>query len=425
VGYEPRRQAELVVGLGSSWQVSGLTGPMPRVGAAHERAWRAAALAEDASRRGCLRRRNRWDVMTQFEQALTRTVAEAGSSPGYANYCTVRDNVVAMLNRRPAPATSLYWEEELEQFDYLFDAGPLVIRKLREHCHALTGIRAYDYRNHHGHRQALFAQKLAALHARAPEPLLIGEAALLGGFGHRVDDTLINIDTLKFYESLIALSLAGELDRLRKLNRPAVVWEIGGGWGGFAYQLKQLLPDVRLVMVDLPHTFLFSATYLTTAYPSATARFWDGTTPAGQPTQEVAPDFLFVPSDAVGQLPPYDVDLAVNMVSFQEMTSAQVEGYARELDRRGCPALYSHNRDRSTHNSELTRVSDILGRFFDLQRIQVLDVPYTSLKTTRRAAGTRSVVKRAARRAKHLLREAPAGEPAVSEYRHLIARPRG
>jgi hypothetical protein len=68
----------------------------------------------------------------------------------------------------------------------------------------------------------------------------------LGGFGFTIDGDLYNLDTLKFYECLIALQKAGLLgDLTAEQNDRKIVVEIGGGWGGFAYQLKTLFTDGR------------------------------------------------------------------------------------------------------------------------------------------------------------------------------------
>ena len=131
----------------------------------------------------------------------------ASRSEANRNYLQMRDCVLDMLsqmqnkNNRP----SNYWEEELAGFDYMLDASPLIVRKLREHCYHLTGLRAYDYRGHHAHQRGLFAQKLRVLQQQDENDLLVPESPLLGGFGHEIDGVLVNLDTLKFYECLIAL----------------------------------------------------------------------------------------------------------------------------------------------------------------------------------------------------------------------------
>jgi putative sugar O-methyltransferase len=358
-------------------------------------------------------------TISRFRQELHGQVQTAEQSAGYANYLVTREHVLEMLDRFGQPNTSSYWAEELEQFDYLFDAGPLVVRKLREHCDAVTGLRAYEYRGHHAHRRPAFAQKLEALRSRDPERLFVPESPALGGFGHDLDGQLVNIDTLKFYESLIALALAGELTRLRQLGRPPVVLEIGGGWGGFAYQLKQVLPYVRLIMVDLPPTFLFSGTYLTTVLEGATTRFVTTPDDVRRLGSDGLADVTFLPSAAFSHLPELQIDLAVNMVSFQEMTSDQVRGYVHGLADRGCPRVYSHNRDRSGHNTELTAVSMILAERYDLDEVEVLEVPYTSLKppkVPRRVVRVRDAVQR--------LRSyrGSTTDRVLTRYRHLVAR---
>ena len=73
------------------------------------------------------------------------------------------------------------------------------------------------------------------------------------------------------------------------------------------------------------------------------------------------------------------LDLTVNMVSFQEMTEAQVRRYASLAARAGCPVLYSLNRERSPYNAEIASVSAVLGEHFDLTEIEVLDTDYTSV----------------------------------------------
>jgi len=65
-------------------------------------------------------------------------------------YERVRDAVIEITGAPPAAAGSLrpsaYWSEELENIDYMIEASPLIVRKLRHHSFNLTGIRPYDYR---------------------------------------------------------------------------------------------------------------------------------------------------------------------------------------------------------------------------------------------------------------------------------------
>jgi putative sugar O-methyltransferase len=356
---------------------------------------------------------------------LREAVATARQSDAFRNYGRVRDWVLDMLDQAQAHGAlpSDYWLEELAGFDYMLDAPPLIVSKLREHCYHLTGVRSYEYRSHHAHQTGPFAKKLQALRRQDTDNLLVPESSALGGFGHVVDGALVNQDTLKFYESLIALNKAGLLPALRSnAGERKIVLEIGAGWGGFAYQLKTLCPNVCYVIVDLPQTLLFSAVYLMTLFPKASVRFYGDRSPEKLLDEARSCDFAFLPHFGLGSVPIPKIDLAINMVSFQEMTSAHVEQYVRRLSDLGCPSLYSHNRDRSPHNSQLSTVSSILGRYYELVEQKVLDVPYTALAAPGAARGKRTSPMQAVRAmARRLLSrgEAPV-ERSAYEYRHLM-----
>ena len=356
---------------------------------------------------------------------LAQTIETARESAGFQNYLQVRERVLDILDHMQADFPSDYWQEELAGFDYLLDAPPLIIQKLREHCYHITGLHSYEYRQHHAHKQPSFAKKLAALRELDAANLFIPESSQLGGFGHSVDGKLVNLDTLKFYEVLIALNKSGLLKPFREdKSQRKTVLEIGAGWGGFGYQFKTLFPNSTYIIVDLPQTMLFSGVYLKTLFPQAKIGF------AGEITGDIsAYDFVFVPHYQFEQtqLPP--LDLAINMISFQEMTTEQVEGYVRQLHTIGTKSLYSLNRDRSAHNTQLTAVSSILEQYYDLTEIAVLEVPYTVLKVPEKALPTAPVRKSLRRQiksvAKYLLgRNRPITSPpatrSVHEYRHVV-----
>ena len=303
---------------------------------------------------------------------LERRLEQARTTPAWAAYQRVRDWLLDVAGASADP--SAYWAEELETLDFLLDASPLVIEKLRHHSYPITGIRPYDYRSGKDGMAPRFAAKLDALAELGGGPLRVPEPPLLGGFGHELDGGLWNIDTLKFHEVLVALELGAVLGAFREGGERRVVWEIGAGWGGFAYQFKTLFPDTTYVIVDLPELFLFSATYLSAAFPDARVHLWG----EGDVDWATA-DFVLVPHTALDELAPPRLDLTLNMVSFQEMTAAQVEGYARRAHELGSTFLYSLNRERSRYNDQLESVSAILERRFWLNEIPVLPVSYMKM----------------------------------------------
>ena len=274
------------------------------------------------------------------------------------------------------PGASAYWTEELENIDYLIEASPLIVRKLRHHAFHITGIRPYDYRSKGDGRREHFEARLRALIELGGDALCVPESPTLGGFGYTIDGRLFNVDTLKFLEVLIGMERGGVLSAVRAKQQP-VVCEIGPGWGGFAYQFKTLVPGATYVLVDFPELFLYSATYLAAVFPQARLLFaGDGT---GAPLDGWRDaDFVFVPhtrADLVRELP---LDLLVNMVSFQEMTDGQVRGYAGLAAAAGCPLVYSLNRERSPYNTEIVSVSEALAEHYRLTEVPVLDTDYTS-----------------------------------------------
>ena len=304
----------------------------------------------------------------------------AGVSREFRVYERVRDAVVELTRARaaagPAASPSAYWTEELENIDYMVEASPLIVRKLRHHSFHLTGIRPYDYRSKDSSRQPQFEARLAALRELGGDALCVPESPALGGFGYRIDGQLFNVDTLKFYEVLIGMDRGGVLDAMRGLDRPTVC-EVGAGWAGFAYQFKTLFPRSRYVIVDFAELFLFSATYLGALFPDATLAFvGTAATPALSDTPGA--DFVFVPHTLAHLLEEAPLDLTVNMVSFQEMTGEQVRGYAAMAARAGCPWLYSMNRERSPYNTELVTVSGELSAHYALTEVEVLGTDYTT-----------------------------------------------
>ena len=314
---------------------------------------------------------------------------------------TPDSSAVAPAHPRTATGTdpSAYWLEELAAIDYMIEASPLILRKLRHHAFHITGIRPYDYRSKGDTRRAHFEARLQALRALAGDGLLVPESPALGGFGYDIGGRLFNVDTLKFFEVLIGMERGGVLGGLRNRERP-VVCEIGAGWGGFAYQFKTLFPRSTYVIVDFPELFLFSATYLATVFPDARLAFVG----AGESPASVGDaDFVFVPQTLAGRDTIGSPDLLVNMVSFQEMTDAQVRRYAEMAAAAGCPLVYSFNRERSPYNTELVTVSDALAERYQLTEVPVLNTDYTSA----------------------MKKPPKAGKPAERSefnYRHLVGR---
>jgi hypothetical protein len=323
---------------------------------------------------------------SEARHAFDARLAALRGSAAYRNYEFARDRVLEMraaAARVPGYEPSAYWEEELANFDYMLDASPLIIDKLRHHSFHITGLKVYDYRSNRDRFRERFVEKRRALIKHGKRELLIPEWRALGGFGFEIDGDLYNIDTLKFFEVLVALDRGSVLEAFRGHADRRLVWEIGAGWGGFPYQFKTLCPNVTYVITDFPELFLFSATYLMTAFPDAKVRFWGEEPFADTLANWRSYDFIFAPNFAIDEFRPERLDLAINMVSFQEMTEAQVTDYVSRAHALNCPFLYSLNRERSSYNRELESVSAIVSRYFWPHDISILHVPYTRMMDER------------------------------------------
>lgn len=366
-------------------------------------------------------------------EALERRIATLKQGRTWAVYQEARGHILRWLDAARiasgSAAPSAYWAEELAGFEYLFDASPLLLDTLRHQTYHVTGLKVYDYRTGKAEAREAMAAKIALLEkAAGGRALLVPEAPDLGGFGHEIDGALYNIDTLKFWEVMIALDRGEVLSTLRGSEGRPVVWEIGAGWGGFARVFKTHVPNSTYVIVDLPQTMLFSTVYLGTLFPDARVHYLDIENPL--PAEKWSEfDFVFVPHIAVDKIAAPRLDLALNMVSFQEMTTDQVRGYVNAAADAGARFLYSLNRERSPYNPTLTAVSELIAERFWPHELSILDLPYTRMPDLKAEA---KAAREAAKKGKDKKKaKAPdTGPEAVGKsfkrvaYRHIVGWPR-
>ncbi|PIQ84379.1 MAG: hypothetical protein COV75_02375 [Candidatus Omnitrophica bacterium CG11_big_fil_rev_8_21_14_0_20_63_9] len=167
-----------------------------------------------------------------------------------------------------------------------------------------------------------------------PEEFIVKPPRLLGEIGWQVGETVVNFDTYSYQERAVLLYESGVLNWLRereRANGTLTFLEIGGGYGALALYLKRLFPSARYLIVDLPESLFFSATYLGLVDPQAEQTIYTGADSHTLRTN--APGYTFIPNyvfeDVVTAGMP--VDLALNTLSFHEMSSAQVRQYAKGI----------------------------------------------------------------------------------------------
>jgi len=340
-------------------------------------------------------------------------------TPGYKNYLETRGAALKMLEEesRINAKASAYYEDEMRGLEYMLDASPLIIKNLRHHCHHITGIKEYEYREHHRDRADKFKKKLEDLKNLDKQGLLVPESKTLGGFGFEFDGQLYNSDTLKYYECMLAMERAGLLDVFRRVvggARRSAVLEIGAGWGGLAYQFKKIFPKTTYIIVDLPQSIIFSATYLKTAFPGAAVFISNGASRDWKNFNIYDYDFIFLPHYLWAGLNFKNPDLVINTIGFQEMSAKQVADYVSKAKVWGAPYIYSMNRDRSPYNFELSTVSEVMKNFAEVSQIKILDVPYYDFNPKK--GGIISRLKNFIKNILGLKRQG------VNEYRHLVGK---
>ncbi len=173
------------------------------------------------------------------------------------------------------------------------------------------------------------------LAAKLPPSLCVAPPRQLGEIGWNVDGRTVSYDSYVYLERIAVLHECGVLDRLRKIaaeGRTPYVIEIGGGFGGLAYYLANLIPQLRIVIVDIPESLIFSSLYLSLALENGTHIYARPEEPADTflsdtPGCSFIPNYLF--DGLLGAGPRFD--LAINTLSMSEMDAAQVEYYCLGL----------------------------------------------------------------------------------------------
>jgi hypothetical protein len=162
-----------------------------------------------------------------------------------------------------------------------------------------------------------------------PNELLADSPRICGEAGWEENGRIINEDTLAYQRHLSTLYRSGVIDALKKKQQLSIL-EIGGGYGGLAFSLKQLFPQAKYAMIDLPESLVFPAIYLNVAFNESVPpqSFYDGNDSRALVMD--GSDFVFVPNFLMRELltTGRKFDFIINTGSFGEMTRAQVEDYA-------------------------------------------------------------------------------------------------
>jgi hypothetical protein len=138
---------------------------------------------------------------------------------------------------------------------------------------------------------------------------------------------------------------------------------VGDGYGVLSALLREVLPAVRLVLVDLGKTLLFQAFYCQLAHPGAEHALVGSVTPDA---------FTYCPAESLDEIPG-TFDLAINIASMQEMEAVAVAGYFRFMRERAVSWFYCCNRLRKVLPDG--DISEFLSYPWDEQDEHIVDSP--------------------------------------------------
>jgi len=233
----------------------------------------------------------------------------------------------------------------LTALEPLWNATPDMLATLRRYGAAIAGTRAADYDADESALRERLARDLRRLLAKGYPALRVDEPRALGGFGVNGHGHLYNEDTLRFFRVFTLLQDAALLKDFRDGRARRTVWEIGAGWGGFAYQFKTLCPNVTYLITAPADLMLLSAVYLQSLFPAANFRFFDLTRSRAFWDAWDTVDFAFAPESAVSALQPPSLDLAVDLMALERMTPSRIEQHVMRAHQLGarhflsiCPA---------------------------------------------------------------------------------------
>jgi hypothetical protein len=158
----------------------------------------------------------------------------------------------------------------------------------------------------------------------------LGEAAMppIGNpYGYVVDGHIINWNS---FPNHIRAYRCSKL--LEGVERP-VVAEIGGGFGGFAYNVLKRMPGVTYIDFDLPENLIIASYYLSMAYPEKRILLYDSSETVLDAELLGQYDAVMMPNFMLPNLKDRVVDFFINTISFSEMEYASIEEYFSQIDR--------------------------------------------------------------------------------------------
>lgn len=147
-------------------------------------------------------------------------------------------------------------------------------------------------------------------------------------------------------ESLRHAYRAEEIKNILSKQEKRIIVEIGGGYGGLAYQLALKLKktDTKYILFDIPEVVAISSAFLLAALPENKIRLY-----GEMPLVGVNKDYeiCIFPHYSIESLEDNSIDLFYNSCSFSEMDGASARQYLSVIER-CCRRYFMHDNHEVT-----------------------------------------------------------------------------
>jgi len=146
-------------------------------------------------------------------------------------------------------------------------------------------------------------------------------------WGYIVDGVLLYEPVCEYhYQACYFAKLLSQIDR-------PVVLEIGGGFGGLAYQIVTRLPRAKYIGFDLPENIFLQGYYLSCAFPQSKMLIYREGLETITNDLLAQYDIVLLPNFMIPATESSAADLIVNARSLSEMPADTIAEYHQQIDR--------------------------------------------------------------------------------------------